>query len=236
MATKKTRATKIKSVSKQKQEPFVPKPVKGKFQIGTGITVLIFIALVGAVFYLNNQKKIDAAKATPTSGTTFVFTAADGIANSIEIRPTVGEIVKLARDSKNVWALELPIKAEANQSSAEAAATQLSSLQILSTVDADPSIFGFDKSAFIITVGFAGGKTHKLEIGDKTPTTSGYYVRLDNGNMMIVELSGIDALTQLVSSPPYLNTPTPSPLLPTETPVSPTQAISTPEAPVTPTP
>ena len=218
MATKKTRAAKTKSANTQKQEPFVPKPVKAKFQVGTWITVLIFIALVGTVFYLNNQKKNDAAKATPTSGTTFLFTVTDGTANSIEIKPATGETVKVARDSKNVWALELPIKTEADQSSAEAAATQVSALQVISTVDADPSIFGFDVPAFVITIGFAGGKTHTLEIGDSTPTKSGYYVRLDKAKMMIVGLSGIDALAQLASFPPYLNTPTPSPLLPTKTP------------------
>lgn len=207
-----------------------------KIKSQTWILLVIFALMIGAVFYVNNQKKVDAAKATPTSGSAFVFTAADGTANSIEIKPAAGDTVKLVRDAKNVWALELPIKAEADQSYAEAAASQLSALQITGTVDADPSIFGFDMPGFVITIGFADGKTHTLEIGDLTPTQSGYYVRLDKGKMMIVGMSGIDSLLQMTSFPPYLNTPTPSPLPPTETPVSPTDAIATPDLSVTPTP
>ncbi len=210
-----------------------------KIKSQTWIVLVIFGLMVGAVFYLNNQKKTDAAEATPVSvETTFVFNESDGVANSIEVEPATGDAqhVKVARDANNVWALELPIKTEADQSSAEAAASQLSALQIISTVDADPSIFGFDAPAYVITIGFADGKTHILEIGDSTPTNSGYYVRLDKKKMMIVGLSGIDALTQLAAFPPYLNTPTPSPLPPTEAPVSPTDGVSTPDLSVTPTP
>jgi len=53
-------------------------------------------------------------------------------------------------------------------------------------------------------------------------------VRLDKGKMMVTDLSGIEALLQLVSAPPYLNTPTPTALPPTPTPVPTAEASSTP--------
>ena len=237
---RKTTSTK-KSTSRKASSTSVEAPItkqkKSAFRVDTLIAVLLLAALIGFAFYLNREKKILEAEATPVSvETTFVFNESDGIANSIEVKPATGETVKVARDANNVWALELPIKTEADQSYAEAAASQLSALQIISTVDADPSIFGFDAPVYIITIGFADGKTHTLEIGDSTPTNSGYYVRLDKNKMMIVGLSGIDALTQLAIFPPYLNTPTPFPLPPTEAPVSPTDGVSTPDLTVTPTP
>ncbi|MBI5965247.1 MAG: DUF4340 domain-containing protein [Chloroflexi bacterium] len=199
-----------------------------KIKSQTWIVLVIFALMVGAVYYLNNKKETEPADTTPTVGVAFVFNESDGIANSIEVKPSTGETIRVARDANNVWALELPIETEADQSSTEAAASQLSALQVISTVDGDPSIFGFDAPGYIITIGFADGETHTLEIGDSTPTNSGYYVRLDKKKMMIVGLSGIDALTQLAFFPPYLNTPTPSPLPPTEAPV--------PDSSVTPTP
>jgi hypothetical protein len=136
--------------------------------------------------------------------------------------------MRVARNEKNIWAVELPTKAEANQGSAEAAATQASALQIISPIDGKPSVFGLDNPAYTITIGFANGKKHVLEVGDSTPTKSGYYVRVDNNKMLIADLSGIDALLQLASSPPYLNTPVPTSLPATETPVSPAEATVTP--------
>ena len=219
MATKKTTSTaRKKSVSKPKQVAFVPKPVKTKFQAGTWITVLIFIALVGAAVYLNRQKDTAEVEVTPASEPSYLFsTASDGNPTSIEIKPAEGrETVRLARNAENAWALELPVEAEADQGLSEAAATQISALEILDPIDADPAIFGLDNPNYVITLEFDGGKKHTLEIGDSTPTSKGYYVRVDSDKMMIVDLSGIDSLLQLAAFPPYLVTPIP------ETAVTPT--------------
>ena len=213
MATKKTTsAVRKKTVSKPKEVPFVPKPVKAKFQAGTWITVLIFIGLIGAAVYLNRQKDTAEVEVTPASEPSYLFsTAADGNPTSIEIKPAEGDAqrVKIARNAENVWALELPVEAEADQGLSEAAATQISALEILDPIDADPAIFGLDNPAYVITLEFDGGKKHTLEVGDSTPTSKGYYVRIDSDKMMIVDLSGIDSLLQLAAFPPYLVTPIP---------------------------
>ena len=210
MAAKKTTDTpKKRTVSKPKQEAYKPKPVKAKFNAGTWITVLIFIGLMAAAVYLNRQKETVAAEATPVSGPSYLFSASvEGNPTSIEVAPAEGEAVKLLRNAENIWALELPRQAEADQGLAEAAATQLSALEILSEVDSDPAIFGLDTPSHVISLEFANGNKHTLEVGDSTPTNSGYYVRLDKDKMMIVDLSGIDSLVQLAVTPPYLPTPT----------------------------
>ena len=222
MARKSTRTT-----NQPRRRP--AQSTKPVFGLGTIITVLLFAGLILFEVILNRQKEAKAAEATPTPGTTFIFDATEGQPSSIEIQSSDGKSTKVIHRADNVWALELPDKVEANQGAVEAAATQITSLTVLSDVEGSPDIFGLDKPAYTITVEFAGGKKHTLDVGDATPTNSGYYVRLDNGKIRIAGLSGIDALTNLIVSPPYLNTPTPSPLPPTETP--------TPgEATVTPTP
>ncbi len=199
-------------------------------RIQTWIALILLIALVGFAVYLNNRDKTSSADTTPTAGNIVLFDASEGQPSSIEINSELGDTVKIARNSENVWVLELPEKAEADQGSVEAAVSQITSLRVLGEVKGDAEIFGLDKPAYVLNIEFTGGKTRTLEIGDNTPTNSGYYVRLDQGKILIVGLSGIDSLTNLLVFPPYLSTPTPSPLPPTATPVAPatTQATVTP--------
>ena len=234
-----------KSSSKQKAKPQLQKPrrettvakaQKPVFRVGTFITILLLAALIFFAVYLNRQKALPDTEATPTSGITFVFPPGDlGNATSIEIAPAEGETVRVARNADGAWALELPEKTEADQGQAEAAATQVSSVRILGEIpDADPIIFGLDIPAYVIKVKFTGGTEHVLEIGDTTPTNSGYYARVDQDKVVILSLSGIESLVNLVASPPYLSTPTPTSLPPTETPI-PAAESGTPESPATPT-
>jgi hypothetical protein len=207
---------------------------------GTITALVTFLLVVAVSVYISQKKETDAATATPVGGeTTYVFTEVDGILTSIKIEPSVGETVQIDRNAENIWELILPTKTEANQSTAEAAATQLSALSIVtSEIKGEPSIFGLDEPAYVITVTFTGGQTHVLEVGDAAVTNNGYYVRLDKTKIMLVSLSGIDALTQLAIFPPYLNTPTPTALPPTETPapVLETSTAAPAEVTVTPTP
>jgi hypothetical protein len=219
------------------KETHSPKQAKPLFRAGTWFTIIILAALIGFTFYLNRENApVAATDETPISEPSFIFTTADGIPASIEVKPAEGEVVKIARNAEKAWAVILPFEAEANQGLAEAAASQISALQVVSPIDADPKIFGLDNPTYIITIEFEDGKKHTLEVGDSTPTNSGYYVRIDKDKMVITDLSGIDSLLQMGFFPPYLNTPTPTSLPPTETPVPATEAVSTPEAPVTPTP
>jgi hypothetical protein len=193
------------------------KPV---FQAGTWISILMLAALTALAFYLNRGKENAAAEdLTPTLEKTFVFSAADGTVSSIEIKTAGGETVKIARGGENAWKVILPIEAEANQGLAESAASQLTALSISSQIEPGKSleIFGLEDPDYIVSVEFKEGGVHTLEIGDNTPTRKGYYVRLDKGKTMVVGASGIEALLNLVSSPPYLNTPTPTALPVTET-------------------
>ncbi|MFN8412395.1 MAG: DUF4340 domain-containing protein [Anaerolineales bacterium] len=226
--------TKAKTTTAKKLDPTpaqipAPQTKSQKPVIGVGaiITLVIFAGLVLVAVFMNQKKEALVNLATPTSGPGFVFDSKSGVASNIKVQTSAGDAVEVARDAKNAWGITLPFKAEADQGLVEAAASQVSTLQLLSEVSNPGSldIYGLDKPAYTITVMFADQKPHTLEIGDSTPTNSGYYVRLDKGKIMVVDLSGIDALTNLMT-PPYLNTPTPSPFPPTETPVPPAATVT----------
>ncbi|NWF62848.1 MAG: DUF4340 domain-containing protein [Chloroflexi bacterium] len=243
--TKNTKRTKPvrarKTTQRAAAEP--KRPVKSAFRPTTFIALIALAAVIGAAIYLNQQAETAAeAESTPAAEESFLF-AQDAIVNSIEVKPAEGQTVALERNEKNAWVLTQPDEVEADQGLSEAAASQITALRIIDPIEntSDPSIFGLDAPAFIMTIGFEDGTTRVLEIGDKTPTNSGYYVRTDDGKIYVAALSGISALTNLVTTPPYLNTPTPIPTatatstpLPTATPVPATETSSAPEASPTP--
>lgn len=177
------------------------------FRTGTWVAVLLLAALIAFAVYLNKQKESAPAEETPTVEPVTLFAAAEGSPSSIEVTPAEGEAVKIARNAENAWAIVLPNEVEADQGLSEAAASQVSALQVISPVEGDLSVFGLENPAYTITIEFATGAKHTLEVGDATPTNSGYYVRLDNDRMLITDLSGIDALLQLQAFPPILVTP-----------------------------
>jgi hypothetical protein len=105
--------------------------------------------------------------------------------------------------------LTQPLEARAEQGAAEAAASQVTTMRILDTVpDVDPKIVGLDVPEYVLTIKFTSGGERTVDVGVITPTESGYYVR-DADTVVIVSRSAIDALLGLLTSPPYLETPTP---------------------------
>jgi hypothetical protein len=220
--------------------PKAYKSNKPLFSAGTIVTLVTFLLVIAVAIYVGKKKETEAASATPVGGeTTYVFTDADGAPTSIKVEPENGEAVQIELNEQKTWVLTLPEKTEANQSMAEAAATQVKAISIVPPeIKGEPADFGLDTPTYVISVKFDSGQNHQLEVGDAAISGNGYYARLDKGAIMLVSVSGIDALTQLAFSPPYLNTPTPTALPATETPVpvldTPTPAAA--ELTVTPTP
>ena len=188
----------------------------------TVIYLVLFLLVIGAYYYLNNREQPADIALTltlePTTEVSYLFTAEDGLPTSIRIESKKGEIVEVARNAENAWALILPNEATADQASAEAAASQVTTMQILDRLpDIDPEIVGLTDPEYNIVVKFTSGVERNVKIGVITPTESGYYVQNTDGETVIVSKSSVDALLGLLNNPPYLETPTPSPLTLTET-------------------
>jgi len=177
----------------------------------TWILLIVLVALVGAAFYLNNQKKTSATSATPASQQ-YLFTSQDGKSpTDIKIVDTAaGNSVEIARDSTGTWVVKAPTAAAASQGQAEAAATQITSLSLFGDVQLGLDVVGLDKPAYVMTVTFDSAKTHKVLIGQMTPIQTGYYVQVDGGRVVVADKSGIDSLVGMLTAPPYLATLTPT--------------------------
>jgi hypothetical protein len=186
----------------------------------TVVYIVLLLVLVGAYVYLNNREQPAEIELTLEPGSevspeTYLFTAEEGIPTSIRIESKTGETVEVARGEDGAWALNEPDEAKADQASAEAAASQVTTVRIVDTVpDVDPEIVGLQDPQYVLTVEFTGGGERTVEVGVITPTESGYYVRDPSDQIVIVSRSAIDALLGLLTNPPYLETPTLAPVTP----------------------
>ena len=182
----------------------------------TVVYITILLALLAVYLYLNSREQTAEPEATPgpTTVVSYLFPAEEGAPTSILIRAKSGEIVELARNSEEAWALRQPIEAVADQGLSEAAASQVMTLRVLEKIaQIDPELVGLGEPAYILAVKFNNGSERTARIGVVTPTESGYYVQNSGGgDVLIISKSSVDALLGLLTAPPFRETPTPNPV------------------------
>jgi hypothetical protein len=180
----------------------------------TWIVLVLLAGLIGFAYYWNQHKAQQAASATPTtapgssSSSSLLFSAAEGAPKDIKIQDSTGKSVEFGRNEAGAWVLKAPTETQADQASAEAVASQVSALRVISSVELGLDVVGLDKPSYIVTMS-TGGKSHTLNVGALTPIQDGYYTSLDGGPVRIVDKQGLDALFPLVNQPPFAMTPTP---------------------------
>jgi len=187
----------------------------------TWVFLFLLAALIGLTFFVNKRKQAATIETTPTAAETFLFGAEEGTPTGIRIEAAGGETVEVTRDASGQWAFTAPIEAAADQGLVQAAADQIGAMQQLDQIEIELDAVGLDRPAYVLTINFSGGQQHRVAIGSKTVTDSGYYVRLNaETTTRIISTSSIEALLNLLEAPPYAETPTPSPAAGSETPAA----------------
>lgn len=181
----------------------------------TIIYIVLFAIVLAAAYYFNNRSATAEADATPeptTAPIEYLFTSADGLPSRIRIESKAGDVVEVARNEENAWALIQPEEAAADQGTVESAAGQVATIRILERVPSlAPGDVGLDDPEYTLTFEFTSGVERMLEIGVLTPTERGYYARSEGGDILIVSTVSLDSLLGLLSSPPYAPTETSAP-------------------------
>lgn len=181
----------------------------------TIVYLVLFAIVLAAAYYFNNRAETSGADVTPeptTAPIEYLFTSADGLPTRIRIESKAGEVVEVARNEENAWAVILPEETAADQGSVEAAAGQVATIRILERVpNLAPADAGLDDPEYTMTFGFTSGVERRLEIGVLTPTERGYYVRGEGDEILIVSTVSLDSLLGFLTDPPYAPTETPPP-------------------------
>ena len=175
----------------------------------TVIVLVIFLALVSLMLYLNQKDpETEETATTPAAPIEFLFSDSDGLPTSIDIKSKDGEQTVLARNEAGAWVLKKPTETEADQASAEAAASQITSLRIESKLEVAPEAAGLVLASYTLTVETSSGTIKTVRIGDLAPTGVGYYALISGSDeTLIISQAGLDALLTLLESPPYINEP-----------------------------
>jgi hypothetical protein len=184
------------------------------FRRPTWIALVIVVILVGVLFYTNREQKIveQVAETFPTLPSHTVIPDEDGTATRIIFESATSGVVEVALNMQNEWEVFLPFQGAANQGNVEAAVTEIDTMRYVSELkDVAPADLGLDSPAYVLTLHFKNGAKHVIEIGDKTPSETGYYIRLDGKRLLVMENSAVESLLFLLETPPYQETPTPSP-------------------------
>jgi hypothetical protein len=182
----------------------------------TWILLVILALVLVAYFVIKNRSLASSTMPTPTAiGSNFLITKGDGTLQSLHITDNQNRIFQMQRDTSATWIITFPAPGAADQSLAEAAATQVGALRIVTTLDNQLNLgdAGLDSPLYTIELTFSSGIKHVIQIGTLTPTNSGYYVRYDAGNLYVISQSGIDALLNLLTAPPFPATATPVPTI-----------------------
>ncbi|HEV3438430.1 MAG TPA: DUF4340 domain-containing protein [Gemmata sp.] len=128
-----------------------------------------------------------------------LFDTADTTLSSVTVTATSGGFA-LSKEGATEWKLTTPIVSEADSGKATQLASTLSALESTEyLVDAPkPDIlkeFGLDKPAQVVTLGFTGGRTYKLELGNPRPGKPEVFARLDAGGVFGLPSTVVEQLT-----------------------------------------
>lgn len=181
----------------------------------TWILLALFLALAGFAIYQKYKPKPETPDPDVTPSATmapaeYLFPAEEEVVTSLSIKDSKGQIIGVERTDDG-WVIIQPFDAEASQATVEEAASQVTALTILNRLELDLAEVGLEDPAYTISVRFDSGRSITAQVGDPTPTNSGYYVRKEDGSVLVISKYGMDALLNLLLYPPYEQTPTPSP-------------------------
>lgn len=177
----------------------------------TLIVVGLFIAVLALAIYLQRTgKKLVAETPTPTQPAALLSLERDSIGR-LQIEASDGRIVELERAADGTWRVLQPKNEAADASTIDSALTNLLSLSITSAINPPPpaSSTGLDRPQYVIRISSEGSGDQAIQVGNVTPVGSGYYVKLEDGRVLVTGKFGVDEILKLVLNPPYALTVSP---------------------------
>ena len=178
----------------------------------TWIVLAILVILIGVVIYL--QRKEPSADIMVDAGTEVphVLDIDLNDVTGLRVIGADGKIFYATRVDSENWTLVQPgLSGELDSSLLESDLTQLINIQPLSRLETGlgSEAMGLLSPIFTIRLSMVGQNERLLEVGNETPTGSGYYVRVDNTDLIVVPVYNLQSILDLLKETPIV-TPTPN--------------------------
>lgn len=128
-----------------------------------------------------------------------LFDTTDTTLSSVNVTTASGGFA-LAKNDTGDWKLTAPQSSDADPGKATQLATTLSTLESTEYLANEPKPealkeYGLDKPAEVVTLGFTGGRTYKLELGKPRPDKPEVFARLDGGSVFGLPSTVVEQLT-----------------------------------------
>lgn len=181
----------------------------------TWILLGVLAVLIGVAFLTQRKVGETASDIKPTQTVTLLGSDGSDI-SKVEIANRQGQTVTAALNDQ-AWTIE-PADATLTPGNIAELTTTLASTSVLATLQGSlpAEETGLDHPAYIIKTTSAAGLTQVIKIGNATPTGSGYYAQVDDGNTLVVGSVNIDRVVELA----LIGNPTAAPPDATDTPAS----------------
>lgn len=178
----------------------------------TWVLLAIFVILLAVVLLLPQFKGNEAEPSptiTPVLESPFTFLVGDVV--EFRVVSSDGATVIVGRGDDSIWKLIEPKEEVSESNNIEGVVAGIVNINLLTKIDPAPpaDVSGIASPMYTVTMVDKNGKEEGLLIGNLTPTSSGYYVQTDDGQVFVAETSKIDQVIELVQNPPIDITPTP---------------------------
>jgi hypothetical protein len=179
----------------------------------TWILLIIFVILAAAVFYF--QKNPTTGINQPTPGPTAHLKMVEGWTTGeitrMEFQDELGNTTQLQQDAQGNWVLQ-PAGKPVSLGKVEELRTQILDATALSILDSNASLepVGLSKPAVTIILSSSQSRQAVIHIGNLTPTSSGYYVKVNDQPPAVISRFAVESFLSLMKEGALLEyTPTP---------------------------
>ena len=172
----------------------------------TWIVLVMFVGLLAFSLYWQNRNKGNQGEVTPSPVVQSLLDIKSDEISTLRIEDERGGAGEIKHIEGNGWILVVP-KSEATDSNAvDGMVNQFVSLNVISTIDPAPpdDATGLKNPEYQIHLILKDGRQMIVNVGIQTATGSGYYVKVDDGFVKVVDKFGLEAVTNLIYQPPVL--------------------------------
>lgn len=181
----------------------------------TWILLGVFVLLAGFAWFFQRYQASKAdtgVTATPTVPPEYLYDLSNTDVKEIFITDSSGSKIDLHHDSAATnWSVTGIPEDKVDTSKIESVSSQLFSLQAQETFTQTLPLdsIGLVTPTYTITITTSEGTQINTYIGTETAIGSGYYARVESGQVVIVDKVVVDDILNLLKNPPLLPTPTP---------------------------
>jgi hypothetical protein len=158
-----------------------------------GSTVILLVVAVGFgayLYFVDAKKPVADEKAKQK-----IFSYDSSKIVQLQIKSATGDVTSLKKGSGG-WTIVKPVDSQADQNSASDVAASLAGLEEDRVVDenaTDLKTYGLAEPRIDVSFNVEGDKdTHRILIGDKSPTNIGLYAKLPSSNKVFLVATSLD--------------------------------------------